>query len=193
MNEQAEFWTSDFGNEYTSRNRVDWRARIPFWDGIIQRYGIRSVFELGTNAGWNFSAIKHSVNGYNVGLQGVEINEQARRQASSAGHKSIVDGNFPDDFMMLPAHELTYTSGVLIHIPPEKLKEVMCGLIDVSCQYIMAIEYESEQEEEVEYRGHTERLWKRPYGQLYQDLGLKLVETGNAEGFDSCTYWLLEK
>jgi hypothetical protein len=29
--------------------------------------------------------------------------------------------------------------------------------------------------------------------EIYQSLGLSLVEFGNAEGFDSCQYWLLEK
>lgn len=179
-----EFWRGEFGNEYTKRNRVDWRARIPFWRHIIDKTGARSVFELGCNAGWNLSAIRRACP--DVNILGFDVNQQALKIAETAGIKS-------EALLHMGSIELVFTAGVLIHVPPEELKDTMDMLVLGSCDYVLAVEYESEEETEVEYRGHSGKLWKRPYGKLYQDMGLELVETGSAEGFDNCTYWLMRK
>src|SRR3990172_2156670 len=111
MSDTKEFWAGDFGDDYTKRNRVDWRARIPFWDRIVQITGIRSAFEVGCNAGWNLSAIKHTNHGYNVCLYGCDVNAEAVDQATIAGlevfHGSLMDGQILCD--------LAFTAGVLIH------------------------------------------------------------------------------
>lgn len=204
MNETTEFWKGDFGNDYTKRNRVNWRARIPFWDRIVQITGIRSAFEVGANAGWNLSAIKHAISGYNVNVAGSDLNHEAVLQARYTGLQVHQTGPF-GDFTGAAAIdcdsnsiELVFTSGVLIHIPPDELPLMMQAIVDASCDYVLAIEYDAEVEEEVEYRGHTGKLWKRPYGKLYEAMGLTLVETGilgAQDGFDpnGVTYWLLRK
>ena len=70
----------------------------------------------------------------------------------------------------------------------------MEDLIDCSDRYILAVEYESSVEKEVEYRGHSGKLWKRPYGILYEQMGLKPVMYWNeVPGFDRCAAWLFEK
>lgn len=196
MSETTEFWAGDFGTSYTARNRVDWRARIPFWDRLVAKYGFRSVYEVGCNAGWNLSAIKHSIHGYNVQLWGEDVNQSALDQAESAGLTVVLSGRIEE--IHLPPYELVFTSGVLIHIAPQDLKAFMQRIVDASCDLVLAIEYESEQEEEVEYRGHSGKLWRRPYGKLYQDMGLELIETGkldDKDGFDKngVTFWLLRK
>lgn len=197
MSETTEFWSGDFGTAYTARNRVDWRARIPFWDRLVAKYGFRSVYEVGTNAAWNLSAIKHSIHGYNVQCYGCDINERAARISLAAGFALDIGTivflikNDPESLT-----ELVFTSGVLIHVAPEELNDTMQAIIDASCDYVLAIEYEDETEVEVEYRGHAGKLWRRPYGRLYEELGLTLVETGKVgkeDGFDDCVYWLLRK
>jgi hypothetical protein len=55
------------------------------------------------------------------------------------------------------------------------------------------VEYDAEAETEIHYQGHDGLLWKRPYGRLYEGLGLSVVETGVAQGFDRCQYWLMER
>lgn len=197
MSETIDFWSGDFGTAYTARNRVDWRARIPFWDRLVGKYGFRSVYEVGCNAGWNLSAIKHSIHGYNVTLWGEDVNKKAIDQAESAGlNISLVENK--NEEIHLPPYELVFTSGVLIHIAPQDLKAFMQRIVDGSCDLVLAIEYEAEQEEEVIYRGHTGKLWRRTYGKLYQEMGLELIETGKLgekDGFDKngITYWLLRK
>lgn len=198
-NDTLNFWSGDFGTAYTARNRVDWRARIPFWDRLVAKYGFRSVYEVGCNAGWNLSAIRHSIHGYNVQSYGCDVNRFAVAQAKAAGFEvkhGTVD-TFEDD-SCVGMQELSFTSGVLIHVAPDDIKKMMQAVIDASCDYVLSIEYEDETEVEVEYRGHAGKLWRRPYGKLYQEMGLELIETGKLgeeDGFDKngITYWLLRK
>lgn len=185
----AELWAGDFGNAYLKRNQVEWINRIHFWELMIETTLARSVFEMGANAGWNLSAIREV--SQNIQLYGNDINPVAVNQAQLAGHHVVCKLDFANE---LPGPmELVFTAGVLIHIEPENLKEVMQALIDKSCNYVLAIEYAADEETIVEYHGHSDRLWKRNYGKLYEDLGLTLLDVGHAEGFDNCTYWLLQK
>jgi hypothetical protein len=176
------------------RNKVDWQARVPFWEHILKLTGARSCFELGCNAGWNLSAIERADR--NVMAWGCDINEKALEIASGCG-LAVFNATNVEERMGLPATaELTFTAGVLIHIAPTELKEVMEKLVDMSSNFVMAIEYESDVETEIVYRGQKGLLWKRPYGELYERMGLKQVSTGKLQqdvGFDNCRYWLMQK
>lgn len=184
MNAQEQFWSGQFGDEYTARNRVDWRARIPFWKSMLDETGARSVYEFGCNAGWNLSAIRRCYP--DVAVYGTDLNDNARGQAKVAG--------IPVGDRTKRRYELVVTVGVLIHVAPDSLESVMDHLLHASSDYVLAVEYSAAQEEEVTYRGHAERLWRRPYGKLYMDMGLEMVRHGPAgKGFDNCTYWLLRK
>ena len=185
-----ELWAGEFGNSYTKRNQVDWRIRMPFWKMIIDLTGARSVFEMGANAGWNLSAIRRQFP--DVVVVGNDINPRAAGQAQAAGLHVV---NKLDFSTAIPGkYELCFTAGVLIHIEPENVIEVMQALIEKSSRYVMAVEYPAAVEEQVFYRGHSDKLWKRPYGSMYIDMGLKVVSAGDAGvGFDACHYWLMEK
>lgn len=188
----AEFWEGDFGNEYHARNRVDWRRRIRFWSEIMDMTGARSVYEWGCGPGWNLSAIKTACAtkpflGWDVRATGFDVNESALYQAGEAG--LYVEGYETDGIF-----EMAFTAGALIHVAPEDLQRVMQGLIDRSSDYVLAVEYYNPTEKMIPYRGHDNKLWARPYGDLYEKMGLKMVATGGAgEGFDDCVFWLLRK
>lgn len=184
-----EVWAGEFGNKYHSRNRVDWRIRTPFWRGIMGITGARSVYEIGCGPGWNLSAIKRDYS--NVNVSGEDVNDNALDQAFAAGLDV-----YPADYGHHCTAELVFTAGVLIHIPPEELPTMMQRIIDISTDYVLAVEYNSisGEEEPVTYQGQEGLLWRRNYGALYQNMGLELVALGDAgEGFDNCTYWLLRK
>lgn len=191
MNEQEQAWSGSFGDEYTRRNnKVDWRARIPFWADIMKFTGARSVYEVGCGAGWNLSAIAEA-SPYKVRLYGSEINALALAQARACGLSVYAS---PPEFDQLPPPaELVFTAGVLIHVAPDNLLTMMNEIIAASSRYVLAIEYAADAEEMIEYRGESNLLWKRNYGALYEAMGLTLLHTGNATGFDRCTYWLLSK
>lgn len=187
-----DFWAGTFGNDYTKRNQVDWALRVPLLRRLIEQTEASSFLDVGCNAGWNLRALR-SIDS-SLEMSGVDVNHEALEQCVAEGFDvvnapatEIVDTFGPH------AAQMVITSGVLIHIPPEQLVDTMQAIIAASSQYVLAIEYDAPTQVEVEYRGHAGRLWKRPYGAIYQQLGLSLVETGVAEGYDDCTYWLLSK
>ncbi len=187
VSECSDWWAGEWGELYTARNRVDWRARIPFWRHILDLTGARSVHEFGTNCGWNLSAIRRIAP--DVMVHGNEINAVALQQAWNAG-LDFVSAARPEPNCC----ELSFTAGCLIHIPPDELGVVMQDLIFAATDYVLCVEYEDEQETEVEYRGNAGKLWRRPYRKLYEGMGLKLVAaSGNAEGFDRCQWSLHRK
>lgn len=190
MNEQQEAWSGGFGQEYTARNRVRWLQRVPFWRTIMHETGARSVYEVGCNAAWNLSAIKYAVD-WDVKTYGHDVNHVATTQAARAGHDVVCQSEM---YLYGPSVDLAFTCGVLIHQAPDALAEMMREIVQVSAQYVLAVEYEADELTGIEYRGQQNLLWKGPYGRMYQDMGLRLVTTINEpQGFDRCTAWLLEK
>lgn len=187
------FWSGSFGNEYTARQTVDWRDRVPFWQGIIDSTHATSFLEIGVNCGYNLEAIR-SLNP-SFTMSGVDVNDAALVKAMVAGFDvENAVGSKVVDLFGVGSCELALTAGCLIHVAPEDLQITMAAIRDVSSQYVLAVEYAADVETEVEYRGHAGKLWKRPYGKLYEELGgLTLIETGQARGFDRCDYWILER
>ena len=191
MSTCAEAWAGDFGNQYVQRNRVDWRARIPFWRGVLDRTGARSVYEVGCNSGWNLSAIRKA--DADVSTHGHDVNYGAVLQARSAGLDVVHAERWPEDAFLYSV-DLSFTAGVLIHIAPKELRSMMQQIVGTSADYVLAVEYAADKEEEVLYRGQTGMLWRRPYGRLYQDMGLTLVDEWDAgPSFDRCQAWLLRR
>src|SRR5262249_8617363 len=141
-------------------------------------------FEFGCNAGWNLSAIQEVSR---AKCTGIDINSEAAIQAQGCGLDVAISGEI-DVPEMYPS-ELVLTCGVLIHVAPKDLPGTMERLVDVSCDYLLAIEYASESgaEEPIEYRGQQGLLWRRDFGKLYEEFGLKLVDKGDpGKAFDRC-------
>jgi pseudaminic acid biosynthesis-associated methylase len=198
LTEQEQFWKGEFGGSYLERNRsVDWRARIPFWQSILEMTGAKTVLEVGCNVGANMKAIRQAYpHDHPFALWGCDINNAAIEEAGDAGlsvvHTSLFDlkTEWPDG-----GFDLTFSCGVLIHIAPADISRAMDSIISVSNRYVLAVEYADETEVMVPYRDHTERLWRRPFGRLYQERGLTMVAEGQApaDSFDRCHWWLLSK
>lgn len=187
MNAQEQFWAGDFGNAYTERNRVDWWARMPFWAKVMAMTCPRSVGEVGCNAGWNLMAIRALT--WGIGVHGVDVNERAVQQAQEAGlHVEV--GTVAD----IAEADLIFTAGVLIHVAPDDLPQMIRAIADKAGRYVLAVEYEASYEQAITYRGHTGQLWKRPYGQYLGAAGLTLIQSWQVgEEFDNCWAWLMEK
>jgi pseudaminic acid biosynthesis-associated methylase len=188
---QEEFWAGEFGNSYVSRCRPDYRDRIPFWRSIVEATGCKSVCEIGCNIGTNLKSIL-AVDP-DISAHGIDVNEKALLEAHDEGlmvcnlPASELGKTYPASF------DLVCSVGVLIHIPPDQISDVLDSIIAASTKYVLAVEYAAETEEEVLYRGHTERLWRRPFGRMYVEKGLRPIAFGDAgEGFDQCAYWIME-
>lgn len=188
---QELFWTGQSGNDYTKRNQVKWRERVPFWRRVLTHTLPNNVMEIGCNEGWNLRAIRETSPG--TVLMGIDINHEAVRRAKQAGFDVHWKEAREIPFLGID-FDLAFTVGMLIHVPPEHLTATMRSIVQCSSRYVLAVEYEASTEEEIEYRGMPGLLWRRPFGQIYvQDHGLKLVDSWDAgPGFDRCTAWLLE-
>lgn len=188
----TDLWAGSFGDSYHDRNRVQWEDRIPFWQSAIEYTTPGTVFELGCGPGWNLKAIQQCAP--NIDVFGADVNLAAVNEARSQGlevqqvHSQGIAGLYQPGSM-----DLVFTAGCLIHVAPDDLERTMRQLIALAGRFVLAIEYDADVEQEVEYRGVKGALWKRPYGALYAALGLRLLSTGEAGGFDRCEYALLEK
>jgi spore coat polysaccharide biosynthesis protein SpsF len=110
-------------------------------------------------------------------------------------NKSILDYNENQRY------DLSMTNGVLIHINPNMLNDVYEKLHDSSNRYILISEYYSPTPVSVDYRGHSNRLFKRDFaGEMldkYRDLILVdygfLYHRDNYFQHHDTNWFLLEK
>ncbi len=185
-----EFWAGEGGVQYTLRNDGDWRARASFWRDVLPA-DVQTVYECGTNLGMNLRAIRAC---RACKVQGIEINQTAVDAAVARG-LPVTQGDMLR-MQAVPLWDLTMTVGVLIHMAPDQVLDAMEQVAAMSRRYVLCVEYESEsgEEEMIRYRDSDDLLWRRPYGKMYEAMGLRLVRSGDAgAGFDRCAFWLFDK
>jgi len=192
MNEQIKFWEGSFGDSYTDRNQVSPEDRLPFWRDIIEQTSPNSVLEVGVNKGHNLAAIKQIDPG--IRAVGIDVNVTALAEADDVADEVHAIAAQDIGLKFNPGEfDLVFTCGVLIHIPPEDLLLVLQNIKIAAYKHVLCVEYFDVDDIEVKYRGHRDRLWRRPYARYYQQLGLTEIDGGEAKGFDRCEYSLLEK
>ena len=187
-----QMWAGWFGVQYTTKFAVDWRERIPFLRRVIEATGARSIADVGTNAGWNLRALEEIDS--TLELRGLEINPHTAASAMVMGFNVEIGAAHFADTLLAPS-DLVMTSGVLIHVRPELLAETMRSIIAGSRQWVLAVEYHALLEHLVrEPRDGAPRTWARPFGQMYEELGLRTVDHGwSVAGYPECDYWLMRK
>jgi pseudaminic acid biosynthesis-associated methylase len=187
--EQIQQWGGDFGAEYTRRNSYTLSGMEEHFRG---KFGLSR-----TELNWEFwgdleRSIKILEAGANIGLQleclqkmgfenlyGLELQFEAVKLAQKRTPKikyleaSIFEIPFKEG-----SFDLVFTSGVLIHLHPQDLKLAMKELYRISRRFILGFEYYHPEIAEVNYRGHSNLLWKADYGHIYQQNhpDLKLVK-----------------
>jgi len=198
---QEQFWAGKFGDEYTERNQGPHRiaGNIALFAKIFERTGpIRSLIEFGANRGLNLEAIRHLLP--DAKLSAIEINDTAvdhlkRQNDWEVFHDSVL--TFRSDRQW----DFTLIKGVLIHIDPNSLKQVYANLYDRSSRYLCVVEYYNPTPVELEYRGHSGKLFKRDFAGEIMDLyhDLRLVDYGFVYRRDpkfpqdDVTWFLMEK
>jgi pseudaminic acid biosynthesis-associated methylase len=172
---QEKFWKGKFGNKYSLRH-ISYKKN--FLKNIInKKIIVKSVFEIGTNVGNNLDVIK--LINKKIKTAGVEINEFAFKKAKSKGHEVINNSIMKVDEKELPRYDLTLSIGVLIHINPNKLKQVYAKLYNLSKKYILIAEYFNDQPVSIKYRGKSNVLFKRDFAKEIKDkYKLKIVDYG---------------
>ena len=196
-NRLEDLWGGEFGDAYVDRNAEVGNVRGPFWERILQTYSPRRVLEVGCNLGANLQWIVPTLGAGDT--YGIDVNQKAieeirrRMPAVNAVVSHARDLPFRDCWF-----DLSFTMGVLIHQPESTLPLVMSEVVRTSRRFILCGEYFSEDTVEVPYRGHAGALFKRNYGQIYQELfpELQLREQGfmgRDQGWDDVTFWVFEK
>lgn len=199
--EQEKFWSGNFGTEYIDRNKSQnlVSSNIAFFSKLFsQAQSIQSVIEYGSNVGMNLHAIKSVLP--SAEISAIEINEDAAEQLKlieglKVYNESILD--FKTDYQ----RDLSFIKGVLIHINPDELKNVYRSLYETSSRYVCVAEYYNPSPVELDYRGHSGKLFKRDFAGEMMDLypDLQLVSYGFCYHRDpvfpqdDVTWFLMEK
>lgn len=164
---QEAFWAGEFGNEYVQRNRG---AKIVssnlalFSRALKQCQRVGSVIEYGANIGLNLTALKllHP----DQKQFAVEINPTAVSRLKEAlpectvYQESILNFNLD---RMGQHVDLALIKGVLIHINPDCLPNVYDLLCGSTTRYLFVCEYYNPTPVSVNYRGQSDRLFKRDF------------------------------
>jgi pseudaminic acid biosynthesis-associated methylase len=198
---QEAFWSGEFGDEYTVRNDgAHWIAsNAALFSRVLNSAGpVKSAIEFGANRGLNLQALR--LLSPNIELAGVEINDNAIAELKKISkidvhHQSVFD------YKPQKKYELALIKGVLIHINPDRLKDVYRVLYESSSRYICIAEYYNPSPVTIPYRGHTDVLFKRDFAgevlKLYPDLRIRdygFVYHGDPNfPQDDITWFLLEK
>lgn len=196
-------WRGQFGDEYSSRNRpteASVQSLVRSWAKILERtWNVGSILEAGANVGLNLRALRRLTD---AELWAVEPNDGAR-QRLVADEVVPADRALAGDLRQLPvddgAVDLAFTRGVLIHVPPDELHQALRELHRASRRWLVVQEYFAPSEEVIEYRGHSDMLWRRDYGGELLDLfpDLQPVDQGflwsRTTGQDNLTWWLFQK
>jgi len=199
--EQEQFWASDFGNYYPSRNEGEKMisSNLALFSKIFKNCpSIQSAAELGCNIGLNLIAINR-IN-KQLKLRGYEINEKSALAARKQNIAEVINTTVVESLDSSQKFDLTFTKGVLIHINPDMLPKVYQNLYDLSNRYIMVCEYYNPAPVSIDYRGNKDRLFKRDFaGELIQQFNLKLIDYGFNYQHDpyltndDSTWFLMEK
>lgn len=203
-------WLEEFGDNYHDRNVLtdeQTKNRVAFFAQIFNMTSemgkkpyLKSIIEVGAGSGNNVKVISKIIsdNGLNCKLGAIEPNEKARTELSKIEGLSVFGTPVPFTDIDLGQYDLAFTSGLLIHIPPNDLIAAMRNIYKLSSKYILCMEYFSPVERMISYRGQEEALWTRDYGSIWKDnfpltcLGFGFLWKP-VTSFDNITWWLFEK
>jgi len=178
LTQQENFWTGNFGREYTDRNS----RHLDEWNDFYRRTWGHSklemnadfladlarearILEVGCNTGMQLRGLQEA--GFE-NLYGVEVQPYAVERAKEfTQHVNVVQGSgfdlpFKDEFF-----DVVCTNGVLIHIAPDDLPRLMSEMVRCSRRYIWGFEYYASETTGINYRGNEGFAWKSDFARLF--------------------------
>jgi spore coat polysaccharide biosynthesis protein SpsF len=200
--EQESFWAGTFGDQYIARNKNDQLIASNlhlFGRALEGTTQIDSCIEFGANIGLNLRALQLMLP--NLRCKGIEINANAASELRTLiGDGNVFEGSI-FDYDSKEVYDMSLIKTVLIHINPDRLAEVFDKLYYSSKKYILIAEYYNPSPVEVNYRGHSKRLFKRDFaGEMLDRFSdLRLVNYGFSYHRDvqfpqdDISWFLLEK
>ena len=161
---QEQFWAGEFGTAYIERNQGDklLAANMDFFvKSLRQTRQLKSCIEFGANIGMNLKALNLLFPGLQA--HGIEINSEAAAQLANTIPAAHVYNQSILDFKETRNWDLALIKGVLIHLNPEVLPAVYDKLVAATGRYLLVAEYYNPSPVTINYRGHTDRLFKRDF------------------------------
>ncbi|MBI1978613.1 MAG: class I SAM-dependent methyltransferase [Candidatus Aenigmarchaeota archaeon] len=156
--------------------------------GALKTLEFKSILEVGCG----FGRILKLVNN-NFELEkivGIDLsNDQIENAKNYIGDKkvelhqgSIYKLDFPDR-----SFDLVFTSEVLMHVPPDKIREAMKELLRVSKRHVLNMEFFKK-----DFKGNlAEHNWTHDYPRIYKEIGHNVKKSVKIE--DDQTIFLVEK
>lgn len=199
--EQETFWAGEFGDEYITRNQGQnlLASNIAlFTQTLLHTQAVNSVLELGANIGMNMQALHPLLP--NAEFHAVEINSKACQELRELPYVSAVNASILE-YHPTRTFDLVFTKGVLIHLDPNVLSEVYDKIFSASNRYIMLAEYYNPNPVEINYRGYSNRLFKRDFAgeMMARHPSLQLLDYGFVYAHDpkwpqdDTNWFLMEK
>jgi len=208
MTRPLEQWKGTFGDEYTARNSAEvWltgekrASAVAVWERMLREVwpGLSSIMEIGANIGLNLGILRELLP--YTPLYAIEPNYVAwmtlvDRYAGLTAWNEAVEEWEPKE----GTFDLVFTSGVLIHIPPENLLAATDKIVRAAGRYVLCKEYFDVKPTMIPYHGQDNLLFKRDFGSWYLDHypELHCIDYGfwwsRLEPYcDNSTWWLFEK
>lgn len=181
--DQEAFWAGEFGDNYIQRNKSAelLAANLSFFSRALRYAGkIKDCLEFGANIGMNLKALQLLFP--EMTACGVEINDKA----ASELRRVLCDENVHNcsilQYEPVRQFDLVLVKGVLIHMSPDKLKEIYGKLVASTKAYLLVAEYYNPTPIALSYRGHEGKLFKRDFAGEILDLypSMRLVDYGFA-------------
>jgi pseudaminic acid biosynthesis-associated methylase len=197
------FWTEEYADSYILKNSAfDNELGRQGWAKILDKADLaqKNYLELGCNIDRNLDQLRLLDPSLKPSV--IEINSKAldfvrsKHELQQSFCGPVQEADFPR-----ASFELVFTCGVLIHIPPEELLDVMAKMHKWSSKFIVISEYFNRTPVSIEYQGRSNLLFKRDFGAMFADnFDVSLVDYGflwgrifDAAGFDDVTWWLFDK
>lgn len=154
---QEKAWGGIHGYRYIMHHLPeDWKTtRVNLWKEIFSSIEVNSIstfFEVGANIGANLESIRAVIP--NAELNGIEINPLAVRICKERGFS--VEQNSVIDYNSSNKYDFVFSRGVLIHIPPSRLEDVMTQMYKMSNKYVLI--WENYSKDDYHFSDYSEKI-----------------------------------
>ena len=179
--QQENFWAGEFGNEYILRSQGEeiLNSNINFFERALKKTkNIKTCIEFGSNIGMNIRALKKICP--EKEFHAIEINKSALSYLKEIVPEENIINDSIINFRPFKKWDLVLIKGVLIHLNPDKLQKVYLSLVNSCSKYLLINEYYNPKPVAIDYRGHSERLFKRDFAGEILDAypEMKLLDYG---------------
>lgn len=134
---QTELWKNkDSAKHYWVAQKHEDRRN--WFTGLLKMKRFYSIYEVGCNSGKNLWHIKRDMPDKLVG--GIDINTGAIKLAKQMVPSGVFSVGDIHDLDVTDQYDIVFTSGVLLHVPPKSVKNILQRCLDKAEKYVVHME-----------------------------------------------------